>query len=212
VTLTNTGTAPLLLTSASIQGGSAADFSEALDACSGQTIQPGHSCSVFMEFRPSYLGSRASTLVFSDNAADSPQVVDLSGTGVASAPGQDYAVQSVAVNPNDTTTIVLIPTTGGTATLTLTIPTASVATTSRRCKRGRLLIKRKCRPATITVGSVHATGRAGVPLTLAITPTGKVKAALRSGRVLHAVATIIYKPANGSRPTVSRRNITLKGN
>ena len=85
VTLTNNGGAPLAVTSASIGGTNAGDFSVAADACSGTNVAPGSSCAVQLTFAPTATGARSAMLSFVDGAFDSPQTVALSGNGTTLA-------------------------------------------------------------------------------------------------------------------------------
>jgi uncharacterized repeat protein (TIGR01451 family) len=83
VTLSNTGTGALSVTSALIGGSNAGDFGRGLDTCTGVSVAPGSSCSVSVSFTPTVRGARSATLRFTDNAGDSPQDLALSGSGVA---------------------------------------------------------------------------------------------------------------------------------
>lgn len=78
-TLTNNGGVPLLLTSVTATGDFAAGVG--LNTC-GTSLAPGAVCTVGVIFSPAAAGSRAGTLTFVDNAANSPQTVALMGTGV----------------------------------------------------------------------------------------------------------------------------------
>src|SRR6185436_15152204 len=75
VTLNNTGTAPLLLT-ISVSG----DFAES-DTC-GTTVAAGASCTLSITFTPVTTGIRNGAVTITDNAADSPQSIALTGTGL----------------------------------------------------------------------------------------------------------------------------------
>jgi hypothetical protein len=209
-TLTNQGSGPLTVTSVTVGGANAGDFTRSSDGCSGRTVDPGGSCAVTVTFRPASPGGRFASLQFSDNADGSPQTVELSGSGIARTPGQSYALQSVAANQNNTTTIVLIPTAPGTVTLTLTIPTASVSH-ARRCKRGQFWINKRCRPAITTIGTAHAPANTGVPLVLKISLSPQIRAKLRAGRTLHAILTITFKPVGGGLAKALAKRITLRG-
>ncbi len=79
VTITNTGTAPLNITGFTFTGTNASDF--ATTAVPG-TVQVNGSMNIPITFTPSDLGARSANLQIADNAADTPQVVTLSGTGV----------------------------------------------------------------------------------------------------------------------------------
>ena len=87
ITLTYTGSGSLTITSAALTGANASDFAKSADTCSGATVASGGMCSVSITFTPSIVGSETATLSITDNAAGSPQTVNLSGTGVSTAPG-----------------------------------------------------------------------------------------------------------------------------
>src|SRR5947209_5620925 len=85
VTLTNSGGAPLNLTSITITGAQAADFAFAAgNTCptGAGSVAPGASCTISVSFTPAATGARAATVNITDDAADSPQSVSLTGTGV----------------------------------------------------------------------------------------------------------------------------------
>lgn len=52
----------------------------------GATLGPGARCNVNVVFTPTLTGSRTSTVVITSNAANSPNTIALTGTGVISAP------------------------------------------------------------------------------------------------------------------------------
>ena len=79
VTLTNTGTATLNLTSISLAGSNPTAF-QALDTC-GATLAASSSCTVYVAFAPATTGSFSAVLSVADNGAASPQSVTLTGTG-----------------------------------------------------------------------------------------------------------------------------------
>ncbi len=83
VTLTNTGTATLNISSITASG----DFHISNNTC-GATVAAGANCAVSVTFTPTKKGARSGTLSFTDNAPNSPQIVALKGTG-----------QSVVVSP-----------------------------------------------------------------------------------------------------------------
>jgi hypothetical protein len=76
VTLTNTGTGTLNVSSITING----DFAITSKTC-GTTVAPGSSCNVSVTFTPTLIGVRTGTLTFNDNAPTNPQTVALTGTG-----------------------------------------------------------------------------------------------------------------------------------
>lgn len=81
VTITNNGFAPLNVTNAAASG----DFSVSSNACTG-AVAIGNACSIQITFKPTATGTRTGTLTLTDNAGNSPQSFNLSGTAVASAP------------------------------------------------------------------------------------------------------------------------------
>jgi len=83
VTLTNAGTATLSFSAnPSVSGTNAADFTITAMTCStANALAAGASCSVTLTFKPSTTTTESGSLTFTDNAANSPQSVVLSGTG-----------------------------------------------------------------------------------------------------------------------------------
>jgi hypothetical protein len=79
VTITNSGTSAVTMTSLTIGGTNSADFT-GTSTCT-TSLAVGASCSVSMTFKPGATGARSGTLSIADSATGSPQVVSLSGTG-----------------------------------------------------------------------------------------------------------------------------------
>lgn len=82
VTLTNTGTAALTITSISDAGTNAADFAESTTCPIGSNIGINSSCTITVTFTPTASGTRTATVSIVDSAADSPQSISLSGAGI----------------------------------------------------------------------------------------------------------------------------------
>ena len=80
VTLTNSGAQDLALQSISTEG----DYAESNDCPS--ILHPGSACTVQVSVTPTATGSRPGTLSFQDSAADAPQHVALSATGIPGTP------------------------------------------------------------------------------------------------------------------------------
>jgi hypothetical protein len=103
ITLNNGGNGaltPLLLNTTG-------DFAQT-NTCAG-SVAPGASCTISVTFTPTATGNRTGTLTLTDNAANSPQTVTLSGTG------QDFALatsngspSSASIVPGQTATYKLI--------------------------------------------------------------------------------------------------------
>ena len=77
--LTNTGSAPLLVSGIAISGANAGDFSQTSNC--GASLSPGANCTVSITFSPSATGTRTASLGITDNASGSPQSVTLKGSG-----------------------------------------------------------------------------------------------------------------------------------
>jgi hypothetical protein len=132
-------------------------------------------------------------------------------------PNSSYTIESIVSNSNGTVTITFVPTQSGEATLVVTVPTASIASTSamaaksKKCKHGQVKIKRKCRPSTTVAGKTSASGTAGVPLKLTVNLSSKIKALLKKGKTVHLLATLTYKSSLGGTATVTTYHVTVKG-
>jgi hypothetical protein len=78
--LTNSGAGTLLISGFSITGANASSFLISANTC-GATLAAGLSCSISVTFSPAATGTYTATLNVADNAAGSPQMVALTGTG-----------------------------------------------------------------------------------------------------------------------------------
>jgi hypothetical protein len=87
VTVTNTGIAELHVTGLTFTGADAGDFLVTSDDCRGNTIDPGNSCVVNVDFAPQAQGARSATLVVESNDPLSPATVALTGIGSGLAAG-----------------------------------------------------------------------------------------------------------------------------
>src|SRR2546428_781114 len=84
VTLTNSGTAPLSIATVVLGGANAGDFALAsgTTCINGATLAAGANCVLNLTFTPTAASARTATVTITDDAADSPQSVSLTGTGV----------------------------------------------------------------------------------------------------------------------------------
>jgi hypothetical protein len=151
---------------------------------------------------------------------DPASTAEVTWAPVPPVPNSEYKVQNIKANSDGTITITFVPTQSGQATVTVTVPTGTIARheaiaarrhKARKCKTGQVRIKGKCRPKTTVTGSVSAPGTAGVPLTLTVKPSGKVVSKLKQGKTVHLTATLTYKSSLGGAPTVHVYSITVKG-
>ena len=112
VVLSNTGNAPLTITSITITGTNASSFAQT-NKCGG-SVAAGSSCSISVMFAPSATGAAAAMLSVADNAAGTPQTASLTGTGTAVATPTAVLAPSVLAFSNQT-----VNTTSAAQTLTL---------------------------------------------------------------------------------------------
>jgi hypothetical protein len=93
VTLKNTGTGPLAISSIVLGGTNPTSFVE-IGTC-GASLAAGASCSLYTGFKPASAAALSATLSVTDNAAGSPHTVTLTGTGTA-APTIKLSATSIA--------------------------------------------------------------------------------------------------------------------
>ena len=118
VTLTSTGTTSLSFFGITFTGANAGDFAQTNNC--PPSAAPGVSCTISVTFTPSIHGTETATLNVNDNAANSPQTVALSGTGVLQAGlsptsltfaartvGSTSAAKIVTLTNNLTTTVTI---------------------------------------------------------------------------------------------------------
>ncbi|MFB3920470.1 MAG: beta strand repeat-containing protein [Terriglobia bacterium] len=116
VTLTNSGTGALDITSIV----TTTDYNVDGTSTCGATVAAGANCVVNVTFSPTVLGVNSGTLTITDDAAGSPRVVTLSGTGVVGVdlapPGLTFADTLVGV---DSATQTVTLTNNGNAVVTI---------------------------------------------------------------------------------------------
>jgi phospholipase C len=79
VTLTNSGSATLTISSITITGANPGDYSETRTC--GTSVAAGANCTISVTFKPTATGTRTASVSVADNAPGSPQTVSLTGTG-----------------------------------------------------------------------------------------------------------------------------------
>ena len=100
VTLTNTGDAPLAISTFRLNGPDAGDFGlGALCPVSPDQLQPGASCTIYVSFTPDSPGAKSATLAIGDDAPSSLQTVELSGFGDTASGGTPAATVSPGTLP-----------------------------------------------------------------------------------------------------------------
>jgi hypothetical protein len=178
VTLSNTGSAALSLTSIAASG----DFAQT-NTC-GSSLAASGTCTINVTFTPTASGTRTGAITLTDNAADSPQSVALTGTGVAPVAGlsaTSLTFASLLVGSSSSAQTVTLHNTG-TAALALTNIAASGDFAQTDTCGTSLAVDASC---TINVtftptaagsraGSIALTDNApGSPQSVALTGTGE---------------------------------------
>ncbi len=117
VTLTDQGTMPVTISSIAAGG----DYGES-NTCP-PVVAPGASCTISVTFSPSAPGTRTGSVTVTDDAADSPQSVALTGNGTAASAGTltpgsiDFGKQEVGTTSVSKAATL---TNNGTASMTIT--------------------------------------------------------------------------------------------
>jgi hypothetical protein len=175
VTVTNTGTAPLLISGVNT---SAADFGT-LNAC-GSSVAAGSSCAIGVFFDPTTTGSRTGTLTITDNTPGSPQTVTLSGTG------QDFSL--APVSPASTTV-----TAGQTARFTVAVSPAGGfnQTVALTCNGGPSLSTCAVTPNSVGLNGTAAANVAVSVTTMAALPPLIISSPRKDYRLLYLLTELL---------------------
>src|SRR5579863_4269299 len=176
LTLTNSGTVALGITSVTLGGANASAFAIATNSC-GASLDIGASCSITVTFSPGSTGNFAGTLSVTDAAG--VQVSNLSGSGAPPPPPPDF---TISASPGWQST------TGGT-TVTYTVQVAAtgagpfanpVALSATGAPEG---VSVSFAPASITPGAGTATSVMTVAMSKTV-GTNRTPAAPRARRGL----------------------------
>ena len=81
--LTNSGTANLVLSTVTLGGANPAEFTRSGTCTNALSLLPAASCSVNVAFKPTAIGARGATITIAHNATPSTSVLSLSGAGTA---------------------------------------------------------------------------------------------------------------------------------
>jgi 6-phosphogluconolactonase (cycloisomerase 2 family) len=101
LTVMNSGTAPLHISSVSLSGPDASDFTFT-NKCTAQ-VAPAANCTISLVFSPIAPGQRTANLMITDDAPASPQTLLLSGTGIAAVPAVTFSSTALSFSPPTTT-------------------------------------------------------------------------------------------------------------
>ena len=174
VTLTNTGSSTLDISSILTTGTNPADFQVVLAQTTcpigGSGVGAGGSCNIAVDFVPQASGSRFASVSITDNAASSPQTVALSGTGTQPAvtlSSNAIAFGSVNVGTTATQPSVTLTNTGNQA---LTISSVKINSSIGTPGDFALSGSNTCE----TIGSLAPNGTCTVSVTFTPAATGAV--------------------------------------
>jgi trimeric autotransporter adhesin len=117
IVVTNTGTAQLSVNNVSFTGTNPNSFSQT-NGCASVAVNA--SCTISVTFNPASYAEQKATLVIASNAPNSPQSVNLAGTGIELG-SYVLSASPIALTPgaSGTSTITAIPTGGYSGTITL---------------------------------------------------------------------------------------------
>ena len=91
ITITNTGSATLSISSINISGADQTEFRKAEDNCNGKSVAAGATCTVKVEIVPSTPGAKNAVVAISSNATNASILnISLSGTANLSTKSGDY--------------------------------------------------------------------------------------------------------------------------
>ena len=96
-TLTNSGTANLVLSAVALGGANPGDFTRAGSCAAPLTLAPAQSCTIDAAFKPGALGARSATVTLTHNASPNTSTVTLSGNGL-SAPAPAAALSATTLS------------------------------------------------------------------------------------------------------------------
>ena len=85
IQVTNSGTRVLHISAVALSGSNPGDFSQS-NTCVASPVAVQASCAITVNFTPQAGGQRTASIVLTDDAANSPQSVALSGTAIATTP------------------------------------------------------------------------------------------------------------------------------
>jgi hypothetical protein len=162
VTFSNTGTGTVVVSSVAISGADAADFTQT-NNCS--SVPSSGSCTINVTITPSGSGARTAVLMVTDDAAGSPQSINLSGTG------EDFTMpstgtlstSSVAAGGSATATVTITPGGGLAATVDLTCAVTPATTVPPTCSLNPASLTPGTTKSTLTVTTVAATAALKAP-------------------------------------------------
>ncbi|HLB21474.1 MAG TPA: Ig-like domain-containing protein [Solirubrobacteraceae bacterium] len=148
--------------------------------------------------------------------ASAAQIAWAQASPTPRSPNSGYRVQSIRAGSTGVVTILFTPVQDGTATVVVAAPTATIARSarpaaSRRCPRGLLRVKGRCRAKTTVAGRASARARAGAAVKMIVRPSSRVRSALSKGRTVRMTVKLTYQSALGGKATSRVFHVKAKG-
>jgi hypothetical protein len=237
VTVKNSGTSALTLTSETLTGTNSSSFLISANTCT-TSLAAAASCTVSVEFKPAAAGALSASLSIADNATGSPQTVALTGTGTAAAvPAITLSPTSIAFPATATASTsaaqVVTVTNTGTAAATISsialggtnstsfVEIGSCGTSLAAGASCSIYVAFKPASASALSGTLSVTDNAtGSPQTLTLTGTGTAAPALTLSATTMNFPTTTHATTsaaqtvtltNGTTTTINLSSITLAG-
>jgi hypothetical protein len=194
-TLTNTGNAPLTITSDSLSAG---DFSWGGTGTCNYNIPlaPGSSCTYSAKFTPTATGTRTATIMIYSTASDSTVMLPLSGIGTTATAG------TLGVSPALALGSVVVGT-SGTASGTLTASGSSVTVSAASSSNSAFTVGGLSLPVTIPAGN-----SAAFTVTFSPQTTGATTAALTFTSNAQSSTTVETLTGTGTDAPVHSVNLS----
>jgi len=194
-TLTNTGNAPLTITSDSLSAG---DFNWAgKGTCDYGTLAPGASCTDSAKFTPTATGTRTAIITIYTTASNSTVTLPLTGIGTAATS------TTLAVSPATLALGSVVVGTSGTASGTLTAGGSSVTVSAVSSNNSAFTVGGLSLPVTIPAGN-----SAAFTVTFSPQTTGAVTAALTFASNAQSSTTVETLTGTGAAAPVHSVNLS----
>jgi hypothetical protein len=225
VTLHNAGAAILNIQIVALAGANPGDFAIASGStCSnGVTVAPNSSCVIQFTFAPTGLGTRSATVGITDNAADSPETIGLSGTTTptplvsvtpsnitfpAQYVGTSGLPQSVSVTNNGDAPLNITSVTATPGDFAMLNACGSSLAAGASCAIGVFFDPSAsgARPGTLTIndnasGSPQTVALSGTGQDFSLAPVSPASTTVSAGQM--ASYTVAVSPAGGFNQTVA---------
>jgi|GEM_PF-1702372 len=120
ITFTNNSGSTVAIVRIAFAGTDSGDFSTGGTCSTASPVVSGGTCTITVTFTPGVAGARSATLMVTDTAANSPQTLAVSGTGVILAPtiSKVFGAASIALNGTTTLSFTITNPSGNTISLT----------------------------------------------------------------------------------------------